>query len=216
MSADQRTTQQDAVITATLPHVIFDGWGFTALKRGAVEAGLKESDAERLFPNGARDAVAHFIAMADRRMVEDLATHDLSKLKHREKIALVVRLRLERWTMHKEAIRRALALSPLPSMAGASLQGWFGTVDAMWRAVGDKSVDFSFYTKRMLLAGVYGATLLYWLNDKSEDGAASWAFLDRRIDDVMQIPKLKSRVQSRLPDPRRLIERLGALRARRA
>jgi len=216
MSTAQRTAQQDSIITATLPHVIFDGWGLTALKRGAVEAGLKESDAERLFPNGARDAVAHFIALADRLMVEDLATHDLSKLKHREKIALVVRLRLERWTAQRDAVRRALALAPLPSMAAPSLQGWYGTVDAMWRAVGDKSIDFSFYTKRMLLAGIYGGTLLYWLNDKSADCAATWAFLDRGIDDVMQIPKLKSRVQSRLPDPRRLVERLSALKMRRA
>ena len=211
-----KVAQQDAVILAALPHVTFDGWGFAALRRGAVEAGLKESDADILFPEGARAAIAHFIALADRLMIEDIATRDMSTLKHREKIALLVRLRLERWTAHREAIRRALAISPLPSIAGTALQGWYGTVDAMWRAVGDKSIDFSFYTKRALLAAVYGSTLLFWLNDKSPDCTATWEFLNRRIDTVMQIPKLRAQLSARLerlPTPRRIFERLAALRA---
>jgi ubiquinone biosynthesis protein COQ9 len=207
-AAAAKLSEQDAVVLAALPHVTFDGWGYAALKRGALAAGLKDSDAEILFPDGAKGAIAHFIDLADRLMIADFANEDISKFKHREKIALIVRLRLERWTPHRDAIRRALALSPLPSMAGPSLQGWYGTIDAMWKAIGDKSVDFSFYTKRALLAGVYGSTLLYWLNDKSLDCAATWAFLDRRIDNVMQIPKLRGKVMERL-------ERFSAFGARR-
>ncbi len=193
-----KRAQQDAVVLASLPHVTFDGWGMAALKRGATDAGLAEADAEILFPGGAKAAIAHFIDLSDRLMIEDFATHDISKLKHREKIALIVRLRLQRWTAQRDAIRRALALAPLPSMAGSALQGWYSTVDVMWKTIGDKSIDFSFYTKRALLAGVYGSTLLYWLNDKSADCEASWVFLDRRIDNVMQIPKLRARVMERL------------------
>ncbi len=209
-----KLAQQDAVILAALPHVTFDGWGAPALRRGAIEAGLNESDADILFPEGARAAIAHFIALADRLMIEDAAAHDMSTLKHREKIALLVRLRLERWSVNRDAIRRALVLAPMPAMAGPALKGWYGTVDAMWRAVGDKSNDFSFYTKRALLAAVYGSTLLFWLNDKSPDCAATWEFLNRRIDNVMQIPKLRARLSEhldRLPTPRRLFERLSAL-----
>ena len=62
----------------------------------------------------------------------------------------------------------------------------------MWYAAGDTSTDFNFYTKRATLAGVYSSTLLYWLNDRSPGGEATWGFLDRRIDDVMKIEKLKS------------------------
>ena len=63
----------------------------------------------------------------------------------------------------------------------------------MWYAAGDTSTDFNFYTKRATLAGVYSSTLLYWLNDRSPGSEATWGFLDRRIDDVMKIEKLKAR-----------------------
>jgi ubiquinone biosynthesis protein COQ9 len=190
----QRQTDCDAIIMAALPHVPFDGWSDACLRRAAETAGFAPGDVPRLFPGGARAAVVHFMEMADRLMVADLAARDLSALKIRERIALAVRVRLERWQDHREAIRRALTL--LPSMAGAGLRGWAKTVDAIWRAIGDRSSDFSYYTKRMLLAGVYGSTLLYWLDDRSEGAIATWAFLDRRIADVLRIPQLRARLTS--------------------
>ena len=77
------------------------------------------------------------------------------------------------------------------------------TVDTIWRACGDTSTDFNFYSKRIILAGVFSTTLLYWLSDESEDYADTWRFLDRRIKDVMKIEKTKASVQAnceKLPD----------------
>jgi ubiquinone biosynthesis protein COQ9 len=216
-AASEKTSRQDRIVMAALPHALFDGWDLRTLRRAASDIGLTEADADLAFPEGARDAVAHFVDLADRMMVADLATHDLAKLKHREKIALIVRLRLQRWTAHREAVRRALSLAPLPTMAGDALRGWFGTVDRMWRAIGDTAVDFNFYTKRALLAGVYASTVLYWLDDKSEACADTWAFLERRLDDVMKVPKVRARLQERLskfPSPWRVLERLRGARGR--
>lgn len=217
-SNPDKQSRRDAVVMAALKHVPFDGWSADALNRASQDAGLSAGEADVLFPNGTVDAVTHFVALADRLMVEDYAQQDVTTLKHREKIALIVRLRLERWTPHREAVRRALSLTPLPSVAGSTLKGAYTTIDAMWRTIGDNSVDFSFYTKRALLAGVYGSTLLFWLEDRSPDCSATWTFLDRRIDNVMQIPKLKQRVTERLqvlPSPRRVIERLSSFATRR-
>jgi ubiquinone biosynthesis protein COQ9 len=207
-----KTDQRDALILAALPHVPFDGWSRKTLAAAAQSAGLEAGTELRLFPEGVKDAVAHFMDMADRLMLEDLKGLDLAAMKIRVRIATAVRVRLTRWTPHREAVRRALALSPLPPFAGGSLRGWYKTVDAIWRACGDKSTDFNFYTKRGLLAAVYGSTVLFWLDDRSEDCAATWAFLDRRIADVMQVPQLKAKLTERLkllPDPRRLFERLA-------
>ena len=87
----------------------------------------------------------------------------------------------------------------------------YKTVDLIWYAVGDKSADFNFYTKRALLAGVISATSLFWINDESEDSVDSWQFLDRRIADVLKIPLLRSRLQKigyRVPDPFKILRRL--------
>jgi len=207
----EKVAQRDAVLRSALPHIPFDGWSMKTLEAAAEEAGFGRAAARRLFPAGASDAIAHWRSLADRLMAEDLVKLDLSAMKIRERIATGVRLHLERWTPHREAIRAALALSPLPPFAGDSLRGWYNTVHAIWRAAGDTSTDYNFYTKRGLLAGVYGTTLLYWLNDRSEGCVATWAFLDRRIANVLQIPKLQKRIAegfALLPDPRRLFNRL--------
>jgi ubiquinone biosynthesis protein COQ9 len=70
------------------------------------------------------------------------------------------------------------------------------TVDAIWRSAGDRSADFSWYTKRAILAAVYGATLLYWLRDSSEDDAATLGFLDRRLAGVGRIGSARRRVEA--------------------
>ena len=86
-------------------------------------------------------------------------------------------------------------------------------MDSIWYAAGDRSTDYNYYTKRLLLAGVYSSTLVFWLNDRSEGGAASWAFLDRRIDEVMKVGGYLGKTVGRLLD---LPERLVAGRRRRA
>lgn len=204
--------QRDAIVMAALPHVPFDGWGPATLRRAAEAVGLGADAATRLFPGGSAAAVTHFMTLADRLMVSDLAALDLPSMKIRERIATAVKVRLQRWQPHKEAVRRALAITPFPPLAGRALGGWYKTVDAIWRAIGDTSVDFSFYTKRALLAGVYAATLFYWLDDNSEDGGATWSFLDRRIAEVMKIPKLRGAAVDKLqflPNPLRIAQKVA-------
>jgi len=183
------------LLEATLRHVPFDGWTDAALAEGARDAGVDPMDARRAFPGGGEEVLDHFVADADRRMVEELERRDLRGLRLRDKIALAVRVRLEQAAPHREAIRRAVGLELLPfnlARAGTSI---YRTVDAIWHAVGDTATDFSFYTKRALLAGVYASTLLYWLNDESEGFEDTWAFLDRRIDDVMGIQQARGRLE---------------------
>jgi ubiquinone biosynthesis protein COQ9 len=105
---------------------------------------------------------------------------------------------------HKEAARRASAFLALPQNAALAAKLLFRSVDAMWRAAGDKTSDFNYYTKRALLAGVYGSTLLYWLSDASEGSAETWTFLDHRIGNVMAIQKARGEMEravAKLPDP---------------
>lgn len=184
------------IITAALPHVPFDGWGIHTLERAAVEAGYEKFDVIRVFPNGAIDAVNAYIALADEEMKQALAEKPIAPMKIREKITLAVRLRLKLHAGQKEAVRRALAVHMLPIYSHHGLRTLYNTVDAIWFAIGDTSTDFNFYSKRATLAGVYSATLLYWLNDESEGSEATWKFLDRRIENVMQFEKLKYKMRS--------------------
>jgi ubiquinone biosynthesis protein COQ9 len=188
-------TLRDAILQAALPHVAFDGWTRRAMRRGAADAGYDAATADRAFPYGAADMVAHYSDLADRRMAEELARRDLGSMKIRERIAAAIRVRLEQAGPHREAVRRALSVLALPSNAPAALRALYRTVDAVWRAAGDTSTDWNFYTKRALLAGVYSTTVLCWLDDVSDGSAETWEFLDRRIADVMRVPQITGRVR---------------------
>ena len=115
-------------------------------------------------------------------------------MKIREKIRALVWHRLEIMGPAREAVRRALAILAMPQNLPLALRISWRTADLMWRIAGDTSTDFNHYTKRMTLGAVYGSTLLVWLDDQSEGWSETAAFLDRRIDDVMQFEKLKARM----------------------
>ncbi len=203
MSTDLDTLR-DKVLLALLPDVPFDGWTRAALKRAGEKAGVDTAQLTMLFPRGPRDVAAWFSDWADQETVAALKEQSLSSLKVRERIALGVRTRLDILLPHREALRRALALFALPMNLPFGAKLLYGTVDTIWRAAGDRSTDFNFYTKRGLLAGVYAATTLYWLDDRSDETQATGEFLQRRLDEVLAIPTLKTRLD-RLSNPLRAL-----------
>ena len=204
---DKLETMRREILTAMLQHVPFDGWTMHAAEAGAADAGYKPGDAVRAFPGGPAEMIALYSRLADQRMVAEMEKRGAADLKVRERVTLGVRLRLEQNAAHREAARRALAFLSFPQNAALAAQCLYGTVDAIWYAAGDTATDYNFYTKRGLLAGVYSATLLYWLNDESEGFAATWDFLDRRIRDVMAMPKAIGNLGKKLeglPNPLRV------------
>ncbi len=178
---------REKLLLATLAHVPFDGWSDAAIRAGAEDAGLAPAEALNAFPGGPAEALAVFSDWADRQMLARLEKTDLAALKVRERVAAGVRLRLEALTLHKEAVRRGLSFLALPPNAGRALKSLHRTVDAIWTLAGDRSSDYNYYTKRLLLAGVLSSTTLFWLNDRSEGHAQTWAFLERRIDEVLKV-----------------------------
>lgn len=188
------SARKDALLLALLPNVPFDGWTNGAMRAAAVRVGIDAAELAMLFPHGPRDAAAWFSHWADRQTSEVLKRRRIGSLKIRERIATGVSTRLEILLPHREAVRRALSLLASPTNLPLAAKLLYDTVDTIWHAAGDRSTDFNFYTKRGLLAGVYAATTLYWLDDRSEDAQATAAFLDRRLAEVLAIPKLQARL----------------------
>lgn len=193
----ERSPERDAAVDALLPNVPFDGWTLRALRAGLRAIGQSEADAELLFPGGAPDMVEAYSDLADRRMEEAAAGLDLAAMRLPERVRAVLALRLRQNRGHKEAVRRALGLLALPRHAGLAARCTARTIHAIWHAVGDRATDFSWYTKRAILASIYTATVLFWIRDQSDDDAATLAFLDRRLAELGRITRLRRRVAGR-------------------
>jgi len=195
-----RNDQQmrEAVLAAALTHAAFDGFTDGLLQKAGAEAGVSKADLARLFENGVLSLVEFFSINTDAQMEKRLAGMDLKAMKIRERIAAAVKTRLAILKPHKEAARRAAAFLSLPMHAALGAKLMYHTVDSMWRAVGDTSTDFNFYTKRGILAGVYGSTAVRWFNDTSADETPTEEFLAARIENVMQFEKFKAKAKEAL------------------
>lgn len=182
------------LLDAIVPHVAFDGWAPAAFDAAIADSGVDPALARTLCPRGAIDLAIAFHEQGDQAMVAALHAADLTGMRFRDKVAHAIRLRI-RAIPDKEAVRRGTALFALPHMAADGARLIWGTADQIWTALGDTSEDANWYTKRLTLSGVYASVVLYWLGDDSLGGQATDAFIDRRIDDVMQVEKVKARVR---------------------
>jgi ubiquinone biosynthesis protein COQ9 len=195
MTADP---ERDAVIDALLPQVPFDGWTSKSLRQALVSIGRHPDDAPLIFPDGPGEMIEAYCTLADARMTEGAGAAGLAAYRIPQRVRAIIAIRLEQNRVNKEAIRRALAWLSIPINAPRAVRTAAATVDAIWHAAGDISTDFSWYTKRGILAGVYSTTLLYWLRDASDDDEATLNFLDRRLANVARIGGLRKKVTGRL------------------
>ncbi len=204
---------REKLLLATLPEIAFDGWTMAAMKAGQADAGVELGDLYRAFPDGPIEMLAFHSDWADRVMLADMEEAKADEMRVRDRIAFAVRVRLERAAPHKEAIRRGLTLLAQPQHAALGTQLLWRTVDTIWHGAGDTSTDYNYYTKRMLLAGVYSSTLMFWLNDKSEGHERSWKFLDRRIAGALSVGRIAGQMRNlgeslpfRVPSPGLFLE----------
>lgn len=182
------------LLDAALAHVPFDGWSEATFQAAIRDAGIAPAVARSVCPRGAIDLAIAFHHDGDKAMIDRIKSEDMNALRFSEKVAAAVRFRIEA-VIDKEAVRRGTTLFALPMHAAEGAKLIWGTADHIWESLGDTSDDVNWYTKRATLSGVYSATVLYWLGDDSPDSTFTWEFLDRRIEDVMRIEKLKARVR---------------------
>ena len=178
-------------------NAVFDGWSRAAVDAAANQLGIDRDQARLAMPKDQAGMIDVYLQGVDQALEDGLPEAKLSGLKIREKIRTLVWTRLEIMEPAKEAVRRALAILAMPQNVPRGLKAGWRTADVMWRLAGDTSTDFNHYTKRMTLGAVYSSTLLVWIDDTTEGHADTAAFLDRRIDGVMQFEKWKAQWRGR-------------------
>lgn len=197
MHEEIRRDALDRLLEAALPHIAFDGWTRAAFEAGAEDAGLDPMEIAIAFRKLPDDALDHFADWADRAMLADIRADDsFPDARIREKIALGVRMRLDRLEPHRDAVQRSVGLLSRPSRGPLATRLVWRTSDRLWTEAGDTATDFNHYSKRALLSAIFGSTTLYWLNDTSVGHDATWDFLSRRIETVLKIGGRAGRLAS--------------------
>ena len=209
---DMTLDELRAALAPLIPaNAVFDGWSDEALAMAASQLGVPAERVRLCFPGGAVEMIDAWFDAVDRAMAQAWPLERVARLKIRERIRDLVLYRIEVINPHKEALRRALAILALPQNALVGPRLAWRAADRMWRIAGDTATDFNHYSKRAILSGLYGATMLVYLDDETEQLSTTRGFLDRRIDDVMKFEKTKAQwrgSRERLPSLSRFLGRL--------
>lgn len=190
----------------------FDGWSYAAVDSAAVELEIEPDVAALAFNGNAMRMVDAWIDSIDQELARRLTASRLNALKIRDRITILLATRLEIMNPDREALRRAMAIMAMPqNIVRGTKVGW-RSADRMWRMAGDTASDFNHYTKRATLSAVYGSTISVFVNDESPDFIDTRAFLDRRIENVMQFEKVKAQARARKEYAPSLSRFIGRLR----
>lgn len=194
-AAPENSSLHERLLDAALVFAGSTGWSDRTFRKAAQSVNISEEEACAVFPAKGQGLVQAFFQRGDTTMETMLLAEDLTTLRFRDRVARAILLRLTIMDGQREAVRRATSLFALPLNAHLGARVTWQTADLIWNCLGDDSEDVNWYTKRMTLSAVYGASLLYWLDDLSPNCNASQEFIDRRIGDVMKIEGFKSRMR---------------------
>jgi ubiquinone biosynthesis protein COQ9 len=173
-------------------HAVFDGWTQTAVDSAATELGIEPAQARLAFPKDAPHMIEAWIEGVDAAMTAHFTPKLVEAMRVSQRIRAMIWFRLETTGPAREAVRSALSILAMPQNVPLALHTGWRSADLMWRLAGDTATDYNHYSKRLILSGVYTATLLAWLDDQSEGWADTAAFLDRRLAGVGRFEKWKA------------------------
>jgi ubiquinone biosynthesis protein COQ9 len=173
-------------------HAVFDGWTQKAVDSAAAELGIEPAQARLAFPKDAPHMIEAWIEGVDAAMTAHFTPKLVEAMRVSQRIRAMIWFRLETTGPAREAVRSALSILAMPQNVPLALHTGWRSADLMWRLAGDTATDYNHYSKRLILSGVYTATLLAWLDDQSEGWADTAAFLDRRLAGVGRFEKWKA------------------------
>jgi len=195
--ADREEEIKLELLDAALKQVMRHGWSKEAVRAAAEELG-RPSVVAGLVKGGGAELVFHHVAVCNKQLNTWMEEEVVRQKKDggRVKVGKFVREAVvRRLSMNGEYVRadrwsEALALTAIPPHCEGTLKGIQTLCDDIWYHAGDISTDYNWYTKRITLAAVYGATEVFMLQDRSPNFEDTWAFLDRRLGDLQAAPSL--------------------------
>jgi len=185
-------SKQDKLAKYFIQQVPKYGWSRETLLHCAKKQRITTPNLALLFPSFEYDVLKFLIAQNNNIVEKNYNSFNHSRLKTRDKIKTILELKFDSNTYLKQALPEMLKFLLRPGNIFMSIKMLHENSDFIWKLAGDKSNDFSYYSKRGLLSMVYLATLIYWLNDKSTKGIGTKNFISKSVDGIVDgVSRLK-------------------------
>ena len=154
---------------------------------------LNINEINLLFPNGNMDLLKYSLEQLNIELQESCQSIDLIRLPVHKRIRKILLSKIEIMNKEKKFYKKIFLNSLLPNKNVSLPSQLYKSVDQIWYLAGDTSVDFNFYTKRLILAGIYSRVVLFFFNNNNQQDLEH--LLDVNLQRVAKIPELKSKIR---------------------
>ena len=163
------------------------------LKNISKKYGLNTDETDLLFPQGNIDLIKFALEQLNNDLEVYCRQIDLIRLPIHKRIRKVLLSKIS--LMNKDKLfYRSIFLNLLIPKKNFSLSSQlYNSVDQLWFIAGDSSTDFNFYTKRLILSGIYSRVMLFFFNNNNQEELEK--ILDESLKRVSKIPEIKSKLK---------------------
>jgi ubiquinone biosynthesis protein COQ9 len=178
------------ILAKFLENAVFDGVDEKVLEKSMQECGFEVKFKDLIFEDGVLSLVDFQIEEIIQKLQENIQNQvDFSNFKIRDKIKFCLYDIFEQQKAHKDAIFRFREFY-LSSKAPYGLKNALKFSDAIWSSIGDKSTDFNYYSKRLILAKIIARSFFVFVKNDFEE---TKSFIDQEIEKVMKFEKFKAK-----------------------
>ena len=167
--------------------------GFTknCLENISKKYGLNTDETDLLFPQGNIDLIKFALEQLNNDLEVYCRQIDLIRLPIHKRIRKVLLSKISLMNKDKPFYRSIFLNLLIPKRYFSLPKQLYKSVDQIWFISGDSSVDFNFYTKRLILSGIYSRIMLFFFNNDDQVGLEK--ILDEDLKRVSKIPEIKSK-----------------------
>ncbi|MBD22604.1 MAG: COQ9 family protein [Alphaproteobacteria bacterium] len=150
---------------------------------------------QELFPKGLSSLMNELNLIINAKLSKEKKPTRFKNFKVNEKIKYFVIRRLlifQNLVNKKKFFKRILK----PNSILGSNKILFKIADEIWFLSGDKSTDYNYYTKRIILMKVYAITFSFFVFDNTKNLEKTKKFLDKEISVVLKFGNFKNKIKN--------------------
>jgi len=146
------------------------------------------------FPLDLKDLTIFFINKSLEKI--ELPTRDqFIEMNTQARLEIILLSYLNQFKDNKLIIKRLIKYFKSTESFTTSPESIYLISDKFWNLIEDTSVDFNFYTKRFILMSVIVPTILFWVEDESDNSLNTNEYIKKCFNRSMKIGKIKNKIK---------------------
>ena len=169
-----------------------DGFNSKAFIKISKNTAINENEIHLLFPDGYNDIIKFALDQLNVELENYCKNLDLIRLPLHKRIRKIILSKVLIMNKEKNFYKKLFLSLLLPKRSFSISKQLYKSIDQIWYIAGDTRTDFNFYTKRLILSGIYSRVILFFFNNNNQIYLEK--ILDTNLQRVAKIPQLKSKI----------------------